>query len=662
MMIVSPRIALRLALLLLPLSASTSLFGQDPFRITVIDKDTEQGVPMIELTTTSNARFITDSAGVIAFDEPGLMDRQVFFHVKGHGYELPADGFGYRGKRLRTTPGGSGTIEISRVNIAERLYRITGQGIYRDSVILGDTTPIAAPVLNGEVTGQDSVLSVVYGGRVFWIWGDTNRVSYPLGNFQASGAWSMLPKDGGLAPSVGIDLNYHVDEQGFSARMLPMDKPGPVWLDGLMVLDDSTDSAGGEMLLARYVRVKTLGELYEKGFAVFDDDQQRFRVLREIPIDEELAAHGHPFRHEVGGQLYYYFPAMYPDTRVRADAASIVEPALYESFTCLKPGSRDGSSHRAIERDANGRAVWGWKHDTIRLTWTDQQAHVRNGHLHPDDTMWHLRDVDTGDDVNAHGGSVYFNAHRDRWIMVCGERFGDPSFLGELWFAEADTPLGPWVYARKIITHDDYSFYNPKHHPFFDEDNGRLIYLEGTYTAMFSGSLDKMTPYYDYNQIMYRLDLSDPRLMLPVPVYEWRLPDGEVTHATGEDFASLPGGAVPVSIAFFAIPPDQQIAGGVGIYEQTIEHNGTRRRVLTVDPPGKARLIGWGMPVPESMNSTPMVQLRRYTDASGERPWVGVGIPMDQSLTEIERLDCAVWSSPVSRHMVERGYADTLRR
>ena len=85
------------------------------------------------------------------------------------------------------------------------------------------------------------------------------------------------------------------------------------------------------------------------------------------------------------------------------------------------------------------------------------------------------------------------------------------SQLGETWYAEADTPLGPWAYARKVITHERYSFYNPKQHPFFDQEGGRIIYFEGTYTNTFSGN-PTPTPRYEYNQVMYRLDLSDPRL------------------------------------------------------------------------------------------------------------------------------------------------------
>jgi len=64
----------------------------------------------------------------------------------------------------------------------------------------------------------------------------------------------------------------------------------------------------------------------------------------------------------------------------------------------------------------------------------------------------------------------------------------------------------------KVATHDrgansDYTFYNPTSHPFFDDEGGRFVYFEGTYTNTFSGN-STQTPLYDYNQIMYRLDLA----------------------------------------------------------------------------------------------------------------------------------------------------------
>src|SRR3712207_1535466 len=112
------------------------------FKITVADEQTGRGVPLVELRTVSSVRYVTDSRGVVAFFEPGLMDREVFFHVASHGYAFPADGFGNRGARLRVRPGGSATLKIQRRNIAERLYRVTGEGIYRDSALLGEKVPL----------------------------------------------------------------------------------------------------------------------------------------------------------------------------------------------------------------------------------------------------------------------------------------------------------------------------------------------------------------------------------------------------------------------------------------------------------------------------------------------------------------------------------------
>ena len=83
--------------------------------------------------------------------------------------------------------------------------------------------------------------------------------------------------------------------------------------------------------------------------------------------------------------------------------------------------------------------------------------------------------------------------------------------LGEVYLAEAAALEGPWVRAKKILTHDRYSFYNPKHHPFMVEEGGRFIYFEGTYSNTFSGN-EHPTPRYDYNQVLYRLDLAQPEL------------------------------------------------------------------------------------------------------------------------------------------------------
>jgi hypothetical protein len=94
-------------------------------------------------------------------------------------------------------------------------------------------------------------------------------------------------------------------------------------------------------------------------------------------------------------------------------------------------------------------------------------------------------------------------------VAIFGRKGGKDSFLGEIDYAEADAPTGPFRHVVKVVDHPHYSFYNPVHHAFLDK--GSSIYFEGTYTAEFSGNPDK-TPLYNYNQLLYKLDLSDPRL------------------------------------------------------------------------------------------------------------------------------------------------------
>ncbi len=479
-----------------------------PFRITVVDSKTQRGVPLVELRTVNEITYVTDSAGVAAIDDPGLMNQRVFFFVKSHGYTFPADGFGYEGKAIEVKPGGKATLQVDRVNIAQRLYRVTGEGIYSDSVKLGDTPPIEQPVLNAQVTGQDSVQRIIYRGQIHWFWGDTGRTAYPLGNFSGSGAVSDLPGKGGLDPSVGVNLRYFVNEEGFSKKMCPLgDKPGPVWFDGLVTAKDESDR---ERLLCHFIRVKTLGEIYEAGFALYNDDKDIFEPIRSIPTDAPLHARANPIKVTEGGAEYYYFPSPYAMVRCKADYRSLIDHAAYEAYTCLKEGTTYAKENSQLDRDASGKLIYAWKRNTGLVEASQQLELINAGLMSEDEALIQTRDVETGEKVIGHSGSVYWNEYRQCYIMILQQLFGS-SVLGEVWYLESPTLVGPWKEARKIITHDNYSFYNVAHHPFFDQDGGRLIYLEGTYTRSFTNN-PIATPRYDYNQVMYRLDLSDPRL------------------------------------------------------------------------------------------------------------------------------------------------------
>ncbi len=519
-----------------PASADEHAAADRYFGIRVVDSQTGRGVPLVRLATVNGIVHFTDSAGWVAFHEPGLMDTDVFFRVSSHGYEYPADGFGIRGIRLRTTPGTSAQVEIARQNLAERLYRVTGGGIYRDSVLLGQDVPIHAPTLNGRVLGQDTVQATPYRGRIHWFWGDTNRPSYPLGNFKTSGATSLLPEDGGLDPQLGINLNYSTDTTGFSRSVAPLDGPGAIWLHGLFVLR----SHGNETMLAHYSRLKSLGKILEHGLVLYDDQAQTFERL--VKFDEQAAlfprGQSLAYEHDVNETIYFCTP--FPSVRVKATLEDIQDPTRYESFTCLKQGTRyqlglpdiardqtgklvvddEGAMLRReesppqIDRNEEGDVVWGWKPNTGAIDASQQWQLIQKGYLKPEEARFLLWDPDRQERVHLHAGSVHWNEHRDRWIMVAEQFKGRSSFLGEIWYAESKRLEGPWVNARHIVTHDKYSFYNPAHHPFFDQDGGRVIYFEGTYADTFSAARVS-TPRYNYNQIMYRLELDDSRMGLP---------------------------------------------------------------------------------------------------------------------------------------------------
>ncbi len=244
----------------------------------------------------------------------------------------------------------------------------------------------------------------------------------------------------------------------------------------------------------------------------FNDTTQTFERTARFDLTQPLYPQGHPFHLSVAGTEWVYFPSPYPNLRVRATMADFKDPARYEGYTPLVTGNRYDGANTHLDWDATGKLLWAWKRDTPPLSPPQQQELIAAGKIKSDDCPFALHDLDTGASIEAQGGSVYWNAYRKRWIMILVQA-GGTSYLGEIWYAEAPAPEGPWQVAKKIVTHNRYTFYNPTQHPFFDQDGGRVIYFEGTYTNQFTGTpVTPATPRYEYNQVMYRLDLADERL------------------------------------------------------------------------------------------------------------------------------------------------------
>ena len=497
--------------------SSTSVADDHHFEIRVIDKQTRRGVPMVELSTVDDVVYITDSAGRAALDEPELSGTAVFLKLRSPGYSIAKDKLGMEGVRLVVEPGKSQTIEVTRTNIAERLYRITGRDIYVDTIRLGHPAPIKNPLGSGKVVGQDTVQPVKYQNKLFWFWGDTNRLAYPLGLFRTAGAVSELPDNGGLDPSAGIDFQYFLNDDGFVRAMVEVpNKEGVVWIHGTCVVPDAK---GREHIVAHYSRRMGLTEPLEQGIVRWNHDRSMFEIHQIIELQEKWRIfQGHPMRHSDAGVDYLCFGNPFFVSRVPATLEALTNWNAYESYTCREELDTDPPSEKQLanakpKRDSAGQLVWSWK-KAPPVTQRDERRWLKEGLIKIEEARYLPRDTAASDRVvEMHAGSVHWNAYRNRWIMVAIEQAFDqksPSFLGEVFYSEAPAPQGPFLKALKIATHPRQSFYNPCHHPYFDQNGGRVIYFEGTYCNTFTSS--PATPRYNYNQMMYRLNLEDPRI------------------------------------------------------------------------------------------------------------------------------------------------------
>ena len=448
-----------LACLLLVTGAA---FSAEPCRIEVVDKQNGWPVPLVQLRTTHHVTFVTDNAGVIALDAPELMGRQVWFDVIGHGYEVKKDGFGYRGVRLKPEAGKTLRVEVDRTNIAKRLGRSTGAGLFAESQKTGRDLDWR-DASGGGVFGCDSVQNALHRGKLFWAWGDTLVPHYPLGIFDMSSATTAIQPLTSFEPPLRLKLDYFTDDSGKPRGMAKMPGSGPTWVSGYVSLPDKI---GASRLCGSYMKIRNHLEVYEWGLCVWDDATDKFTQLRVVWTKSEqspkppIVPDGHPaFWKDAAGREWVLFGNPLPFLRC---------PATFEAW-------QDSATWEVLE---------------------------------PQPSLLSAKEARP---VKPHSGSIAWNAFRKRWVTVFMESFGKPSAFGELWYAEAAAPTGPWGKTVKVLSHDNYTFYNPRLHPEFTPTNSPILIFEGTYTSEFADR-PAPTPRYNYNQMLYRLDLDDPAL------------------------------------------------------------------------------------------------------------------------------------------------------
>lgn len=472
----------------LGLVASSFVLAAAPaaFGIHVIDEATGRGVPMVTLETSNRITLLTDSAGWVAFDEPGMMGRRVFFSVRSPGYAFADNSSGVAGVLLETKAGAQAEIKLMRIGIAERVYRVTGQGIYREATRLGLDVPLPRPNMNGSLIAHGAARAAIFKDRLFWLWSDAQGLEDPRVIEGIGAATSGLPGKGGLDLSLGIHFEYLPPERVFAS-----DQPGRVQLEGIVTVKDA---AGQAHLVAHYSRFAADGARREHGIAEFNEQSGEFDAV--TLLGEEFSwqcPRGHGVALTVEGRDYIGFADPFCTTRV---------PAVYEDVL-------DPSKYEALSFASDAKALI-WQKTHAPTSQTEEAKLVMEGAVEKGRERLQVVNAADGKSLSLASGCVTWNRHRKKWVLIASDALPGKGRSGRLWYAESDDGAGPWTAATCVVNDEPASVSDPLHLEVFEQENGRVIYFDATLAADASGA--QALPRYERNRVMYRLDLADPRL------------------------------------------------------------------------------------------------------------------------------------------------------
>jgi len=487
------------------------------FRVDVVDDETGIGVPLVLLRTNNYLEYFSDSAGRVAFFEPGMMNTSVWFSVLADGYELNVrktkGAYSYNapydsGFVVNTRVGaGPAIVYMTRKQHAERVYRLTGGGLYRDSVLTG--APIPETVadralidpLSGS-TGQDTLHLVnLNATHVMYFFGDTVCPrSARQNNCNAKGMYTVaavsdLGNDSRAEyqPSQPPRLKYIADSNHDAphpiAPIAPLSQN--TWIAGVFMGIDDGDAASGrdnyssDVLFAAYFKNPGDGASpgqAKQGMAIWNASARQMEALGSPwPRNASLSLNGahavqviSPADAAKGFEAYAWFVNGYVTSRVLAKASAV---ARYERFEHLPMPAMPTVSCNTVNWNA-----------------------------------WAKRYLCLGDNRIDDGGIFLF---------------GGPVPITIAWSHDL---LGPYVNATEIIAHNasGASCYNGLHMPHMDMEGGRVVHVACTYTAMWSNT-DKdpnlwssclfginshqgcspVVPRYEYNNIVSRIDLQN---------------------------------------------------------------------------------------------------------------------------------------------------------
>ena len=556
-----------LLLFLLPTRGSPAALSPLPppdtasfhFRIAVVDGATRRGVPLVLLRTGDFVQQYSDSAGNVAFFEPGLMDQPVWFSVLADGYNLSSratdnptaqaysDGYD-SGVVLTTTSGGSATVVLDRLQHAERVYRLTGGGIYRDSVLTGDHAaipPSAVPraVIDGASgsIGQDTLMLAPYKGQLIWLFGDTVCPRSARQNncngtgMYTVGARSCLPGGGPAAaancdPAAPPALQYFGEESppGFHhphpiAPIPPLSQN--TWIAALATIDAGTPQ---EALFGAYY--KNPGDGAEpgsaaQGMARWDDESQTLiKHGEEWPRNASLSLNGvHAVQRLSPADAarlpkYVWFCNGAVNSRVLADAASMSSYSSFESLPRLGLGATEWHCQTVNWNVATGRYVCM---GTAAVNSASDVQSIAFSHS--------LRGPYVNGSVSRNSFPSFATSSLPPPPLLSAPPSPRPSpmLLSSLVLTYAGWRL---AVLQVVSTHNasGSSCYNALHMPHLDLSNGTIFYA-CTYTSMWSNNRTlgpnlwstclfgsrlgsgqgcaPVAPRYEYNNLVYRVDL-----------------------------------------------------------------------------------------------------------------------------------------------------------
>ena len=210
------------------------------YKITVLDRATNAPVPAIKLMLTNDDTFWTDSAGRVSFYKPELMGKQTWFHVSGYGYSFPLAGFNYRGLTLTPSNNGSRTLYVDREFASQRVFRMTGTGVFDQSIMAGVSPPPTQDDAAFPVVAHESVSNTLFDGQYYWFWTVPSNPQYPEATTFTVCATSPPPGGSGLQPEQPVSLTYLRDASGRARNVLNVAHSGPTRLNSPRVAMDGS--------------------------------------------------------------------------------------------------------------------------------------------------------------------------------------------------------------------------------------------------------------------------------------------------------------------------------------------------------------------------------------------------------------------------------------